>query len=81
MLTIVGFVLFVLFFDENNYFDTRELKDEIKELESQKSFYLERIREDSTIIEKLKDDDFLEQYARENFLMKRDSDFVYVMEP
>ncbi len=78
--TIVVFVLLILFLDRNSYMDRREVKEEIEKLEAQRDYYLDRIREDSTVIEKLKDNQYLEQYAREHFLMKRDSDVVYVLE-
>ncbi len=78
--TIVVFVLLILFLDRNSYMDRREVKKEIEKLKAQRDYYLDRIREDSTVIEKLKDDEYLEQYAREHFLMKRDSDVVYVLE-
>ena len=81
IITVVGFALLLLFFDRNSFMDRREVRREIEELKVQKNYYLERIREDSTLLEKLKDDDFLEQYAREHFLMKRDGDVVYVLEP
>lgn len=81
IVTAVVFVLLILFFDSNSFIDRKEIKEEIDVLKSQRNYYLDRIREDSTLIEKLKDDEFLEQYARESFLMKRDSDVVYVMEP
>ena len=80
MATIVVFVLLILFLDRNSYMDRREVKKEIEKLKAQRDYYLDRIREDSTVIEKLKDDEYLEQYAREHFLMKRDSDVVYVLE-
>ena len=80
ILTLVVFVLLVVFFDRNSFMDRAEIKEEIEVLKTQRDYYLERIREDSTEIEKLKDNDYLEQYAREHFLMKRDSDVVYVLE-
>lgn len=81
ILTIVVFILLLVFFDRNNFIDRREVQKEIEELEVQKAYYLERIKEDSTVLTKLKDDAYLEQYAREHFLMKREEDVVYILEP
>lgn len=81
ILTLVVFVLLLVFFDRNNFIARREVKKEIEELQVQKNYYLDRIEEDSTVLEKLKDDDYLEQYAREHFLMKRENDAVYILEP
>lgn len=74
------FVLLVLFLDRNSYMDRRKVREEIEQLKTRRDYYLDRIREDSTVIEKLKDNEYLEQYAREHFLMKRDSEVVYVLE-
>lgn len=72
--------MLILVFDRHSFIGRQELKKDIKMLQNQRDYYLERIREDSMVIEKLRDNDYLEQYAREHFLMKRDSDIVYVLE-
>ena len=79
-MTMLVFVLLVLFLDRNSYMDRRKVREEIEQLKTRRDYYLDRIREDSTVIEKLKDNEYLEQYAREHFLMKRDSEVVYVLE-
>lgn len=53
---------------------------EIHRLNTEKEFYLEAIEDDSLLIERLKYDDFLEQYARENFHMQRRNEHVYIIE-
>lgn len=75
-----GILVLILVFDRHSFIGRQELKKDIKMLQNQRDYYLERIREDSMVIEKLRDNDYLEQYAREHFLMKRDSDIVYVLE-
>ncbi|MCC8019359.1 MAG: septum formation initiator family protein [Rikenellaceae bacterium] len=79
ILTMVVFVLLLLFFDRNNVIDRIKLRRQIRQLEAQRDYYLDRIREDSIIIERLKDDDFLEKYAREHYLMKQDGDEVFII--
>ena len=81
IVTIVFFVVLLLFFDRNNFMDRAQIKRDIVDLKEKRDYYLQRIAEDSAVIEMLKDDDYLEQYAREHYLMKRDSDVVYIMEP
>lgn len=53
---------------------------EIHRLNAEKEFYLDAIEADSLLIERLKYDDFLEQYARENFHMQRRNEHVYIIE-
>lgn len=76
---MVVFVLLLVFFDRNNVIDRIKLRRQIRQLEAQRDYYLDRIREDSLIIERLKDDDFLEKYAREHYLMKQDGDEVFII--
>lgn len=73
--------MLIIFVDRNNYLDRAETKREIEELRTQRDYYLKRISEDSIEIAKLRNDAYLEKYAREHFLMRRDSDVVYVLEP
>lgn len=79
MVTIVVFAVYLTFFDSNNLIDRNSLKGQIRELERQKEYYLDKIEEDSTVLERLKDNDYLEQYARENYLMKREGDVVFIV--
>lgn len=52
----------------------------IARLEEQHEHYLNRIREDSTMFENLKFDEYLEQYARERYHMQRANEYIYIVE-
>ncbi|MFR4236969.1 MAG: FtsB family cell division protein [Alistipes onderdonkii] len=71
VITIAVFVLVVAVFDKNNLIEAWRLRQKINDLEAQKEYYQQKITEDSTILENLRDDDYLERYAREHYLMKR----------
>jgi len=73
------FILVITVFDKNNLIEAWRLKQKINELEAQKDYYQNKITEDSTILENLKDDRFLEQYAREHYLMKREDETIYLL--
>ena len=75
LITIAVFTVF----DKNNLIEAWRLKQKINELEAQKDYYQNKITEDSTILENLKDDRFLEQYAREHYLMKREDETIYLL--
>lgn len=77
---IIAFVVYVLFFDRNNLQNRREILAEIAQLEQQIEYYRATITADSLLIENLKDDEFLEAYAREHFLLKRENETVIVIE-
>jgi cell division protein FtsB len=52
----------------------------ISRLEEQRDLYRTRIDEDSTLLENLNYDEFLEQYAREKFHMQKSNEQVYIVE-
>ena len=53
---------------------------EIRELNKEKALYEASIRRDSTLIENLKNDDFLERYAREKYFMQGKGEQVFIVE-
>ena len=80
IITIILFLLLLTFFDKNNFIDRFKLKEQIRELETQRDYYLQKIAEDSAIIEQLKSDEFLEKYAREHYMMKREGEEIFLIE-
>jgi len=76
---IVIFILIIGVLDRNNLLEGRRIRLRIRELETQRDYYLQRIDQDSTMLERLKETDFLEKYAREKFLFKKDNETVYIV--
>jgi cell division protein DivIC len=80
VLTITVFAIWMLFFDQNNLVDRIQMKSEINQLEEDRAFYLEQIKADSARLHELTTDrDNLEKYAREQFLMKKSNEDVFVV--
>jgi cell division protein FtsB len=77
--TIVVFILLIAFLDKNNLIDRHRLKVEIRELEAERDYYRGRIEEDSLLLQRLKDDAFLEQYARERYLFRKSGEQLYII--
>lgn len=77
---ILLFVGWLMFFDQNSYFDLKGLDDKIVVLERERNFYQNKIHEDSTVINRIKEPVFLEKYARENFFYVRPSEVLYIIE-
>lgn len=80
VLTIAGFVVWMIFFDVNDlvnqYFTIRKLDD----LEEEKQFYLQKTEEvTKERDEVLSKPHLLEKYAREKYLMKKKTEDVYVV--
>jgi cell division protein FtsB len=70
----------MVFFDTNSYFIHEELNDDINDLEQTKEFYREEIDKDKVFIEKMKDSDEVEKYAREKYYLKRENEDIYIIE-
>ncbi len=77
-LAFVG--LWILFFDSYSILNRRKLIREIKTLEAEVKYYDEKSKADSTMIENLKDDEFLETYGREHFFFRKEGETVYLIE-
>ena len=70
----------MIFFDQNNAVDRLKMQGEIRQLEADREFYLDEIERDSARYHELTTDkDNLEKYAREQFLMKKKNEDVFVV--
>ncbi len=76
----VSFVVFLTFLTPNSVVKTMKLRRDIREMRTQQEMFRESSRRDSTFIENLRDDEFLEKYAREKLYMKRKGEQIYVIE-
>lgn len=79
-IVLVLFVVWMGFFDENSFFNHRELDKEIDKLEKANDYYKEQIKTDQNIIDNLNDPDSLEKYAREEYKMKKENEDIYIIE-
>ena len=80
VITISIFAIWILFFDQNNLVDRMKMSGEIRQLEQDRQYYLEQIEKDSARFHELTTDkDNLEKYAREQFLMKKKDEDVFVV--
>ena len=53
---------------------------EIRQLNKEKAHYKSSIQRDSLILENLKNDEFLERYAREKYFMQGKGEQVFIVE-
>ena len=56
-----------------------KIKRQINALTREQSYYSEKIAQDSALLERLKYDDYLEEYARENYHMQGRNEHVYII--
>ena len=72
-------VVLTLFVVGRNALHAVKIKGQIAMLREE-LFYRERIAQDSALVEQLRYDDYLEEYARENYHMQRRDEHVYIVE-
>ena len=80
-LSLSAFVIWMVFFDPKDVFTQMEHRRELKDLEASKAWYQ---FENSTLqaeSEQLRSNPAtIEKYARENYLMKRDSEDLFIIQ-
>ena len=80
LLTGVAFVLLMLFLDRNNLISQYKLRKELNGLRKELQFYRDQARMDSIELSRLLSDSLeLEKLGREKYIMKRDSEDVYII--
>ena len=81
-LFFISFLIWMIIIDSNGFINRFILSEKLDELRTEKEFYIQEI--DKVTIDKEKfesDEEILEKYAREEYLMKKESeDIFYVIE-
>lgn len=81
LLTILVIILFAFFITDSNIFARFSYDAKIMELNSQIDYYRKQTEEDKQKLKLLESDkDRIEQFARENYLMKKDDEDVFLIE-
>lgn len=80
LIILVGFGIWMYFFDDNSVQIHQELNQDIQKLETSIEFYKEEIKKDKKIMEDYDDKEKLERFARETYQMKKDSEDIYIIE-
>ena len=72
------FLLWMTIIDSNGFINRYRLSAKLSELNTQKEFYIEEIDKVSLDKEKFEsDEELLEKYAREEYLMKKESEDIF----
>lgn len=79
-LTSILFAFWMLFFDQHDFISQLQLQSELKQYQEDKEYYRKRITEtEQDLNELLTNEDNLEKFAREKYLMKKDNEDVFVI--
>jgi len=80
VITFLAFLIWITFFDQNNLLERHELSSRIRELEQQKIHYQEEIENNKQRIKELQSNPAnLEKFAREQYLMKKPDEEIFVV--
>ena len=79
IVTTAAIVVFTVFMVGRNALHAVKIKRQINVLTRERAYYSEKIEQDSALLERLRYDDFLEEYARENYHMQRRDEHVYII--
>lgn len=78
--TLLLFFTWMLFFDRNDIITRFKLKRQLAKLKTEKEFYLKEMQEvEETNRELFSNDETLEKFAREKYLMKRENEELFLI--
>ena len=79
-ITLLAFAVWMVFFDSSSVLNRMKYRDKLNSLKQEKHFYLEEIKKDSILSQKLlSDTSEIEKFARENYLMKKEKEDVFLV--
>ena len=79
-ISVCGVVLLAVVLITPSLFLLIRTRVQIGRLNKERNRYVESMWQDSLLIERLKNDEFLEQYARERYFMQRPKEQVFIVE-
>ena len=79
---VIAFLIFyvwLFFFDQHSIWERKDYESKIEVLEKEKAYYLEEIENDKARIHELKTNKKnLEKFAREQYLMKKENEDIFI---
>jgi len=80
LLTFIGFLVWLTFFDRNDFITTWSYRHKLHQLRSEKEYFTKEIEKSKTDLNDLMNNNGnLEKFGREKYCMKRDKEEVYVL--
>ena len=80
VLILAIFIVWLAFFDQDNLFRQFKLTRELDEAREKQEYYSTEYNKDSTLLKQLENDpEVMEKMARENYLMKKDDEKIFLI--
>ena len=74
------FIIWLSFFDSYSLIKRYHVNKKLKQLELDKKYFRDQFKNDSVALNQLKSgSDNLEKFARERYMMKKDSEDIYIV--
>ena len=81
LIAIILFTVWVVFFDHNNLINQLQTDKELNALIEKRNFYKKGIKEiNDTKVAMFSNSDKLEKFAREQYLMKKNNEDIFIIE-
>ncbi len=81
LLAFVFLITWILFFDETDYFTQTQRQAELEKLELKKEYYKKEIEfAKQELADIQNNNEALEKFARERYLMKKDGEDIFIIE-
>ncbi len=80
LVTFIVLAIWIIFFDKNDILTQLEFSKQLKGLENEKQYFLSEIKNNkSKLVELQTNSENLEKFAREQYLMRKDGEDVFVV--
>lgn len=77
----IAFLVWMIFLDSNDLINRYRLSAKLRSLEGEKRYYAEKIKEvEKDRAELMGTTELLEKFAREKYLMKRETEDIYIID-
>ena len=81
IITIVLFIVWLVFFDENNLISQLQARGELNKLRAEKKYFSDKIDDYTFQLNALDTDPgFVEKYAREHYYFSKENEDIFVVE-
>jgi cell division protein FtsB len=78
----IAFFVWMMFFDRNDFFEQRERRQHLYKLQESKEYFTNEIQKERKFSQELKNNPaVIEKIAREKYLMKRDNEDLFIIQP
>lgn len=81
IVTILSFIIWMTFLDSNDFISRFKMGAKLRSLENEKEYYQEKISEvEKDRQELMTNKELLEKFAREKYLMKKETEDIFIVQ-